>query len=455
MRMTDCADRLRTFYRSRWYPVLAAGLIFCGHVTGWDVPFLAAAILLALPGFFVARDSDFLLPQLMMFVFAVTARYFDPETVDYRYDRYLQPHWIILSSAVLTAVAVGLTDFIRRNRKIANRLRERSIPISLAILSAAMLCNGVFHTPYTPKNLMYAAIFAVSTLGFYLFCARFRRQSRASDDWFLYCVAVTGLLILAELIAAYFTTVRFENGTVVKESVILGWGVWTSVGGMLVFLMPACFRFAYDSRRGWIFYLLGLAMFAGTLISQSRGALLTGGIVLVVCLILVCTGGANRRQNRILTVALLLVGASAAVLLIVRSSGLIRNLLEYGLNDNGRFDLWKIGLRHFLESPIFGSGFYDSYVSEWNTVVYPDLYHNTFVQMLGACGAVGFAAYLWHRAVTVRVILKNRGSVQTRFLAVSIFGLLLFSLIDVLFFKTYPTVIYALMLCRLQPGEEA
>lgn len=446
MRNLDRADRVRAFYRGRLYPVLVAVLILCGNVSGLDVPFAAAAILLVLPGFFIARDLEFTLPQFMMITLTITGRYYDPATSDYGYSRFGETRWLVIEVVGIVSILAGLAYFIWRNWKIRNRMAEKTLPVSVAILCAAMFCNGAFHTPYYAMNFWYVGTFFLATAFLGFLFVEFRRLDPGSTDRFLYCVMVTGLLVLAELIAAYFTTVQFVDGKVVKETVVVGWGVWTNVGGMLAFLMPACFRFAYDRRHGWIYFLLGLAMFAGTLMSQSRGALLVGGVILLICLAMLCTGGPNRRQNRILTAGVLAVGIVGAIVLVARSSGLIRNFLETGMNDNGRFDLWKAGLEHFRQAPIFGSGFYDSFVNEWNVVVYPYLYHNTLVQMLGACGLVGFAAYLWHRIVTVRLAWKHRHSVQTRFLAVCVLGLLLFSLIDVLLFKTYPTIIYTLMI---------
>ena len=58
---------------------------------------------------------------------------------------------------------------------------------------------------------------------------------------------------------------------------------------------------------------------------------------------------------------------------------------------------------------------------------------------------VGFAAYLYHRFTTVRLVLKQPNLYKT-FLGICILGLLLFSLLDVLFFNTYPTIMYSLML---------
>lgn len=451
--MTNKTDYIRKFYHGVWYPFLVAALVFAGHATGLDVAFVCAVLLSALPGLFVMHDAEFLIAPFMMTAFTVSARQFDPSATDYHYERFLEKPWSVLFFCAVGVVIAALAYFMVRNRRGANRLNRRSpIFLSLVVLCGVMLFNGVFNPIYTPKNLLFVVIFAASTLFVYLFFALYGNFDRRSIDRFFFCLVITGVLVLAELVFAFFTRVRFEDGGIVKESVVVGWGVWTSIGGMLAFLLPAPFYFARWHRNGWVFFLIGLALFAGAFSSQSRGALLVGGAVLLVSLVLVCAGGSNRKQNRLFTTFVAVALAVGALLMSRRMGTFVRNFAEYGLNDNGRFALWKAGWKHFLEYPVFGSGFYDSAHGDWNFVFYPYFYHNTLVQMLASCGAVGLLAYLWHRAMTVRLVFTRR-NVEKAFLGACILGLLLFGLVDVQFFKTYPTVLYAQMLVYMEMSE--
>jgi uncharacterized membrane protein HdeD (DUF308 family) len=109
----------------------------------------------------------------------------------------------------------------------------------------------------------------------------------------------TGLIICAQLLLAYgMGGINFDGtGSVVKESVMLGWGVWTAIGGMLAFLMPACFYFAHSHRNGWVYYLLGLLEYLCIFLSQSRGALLFGTLVLGLCVLILLFSGKNKKMN--------------------------------------------------------------------------------------------------------------------------------------------------------------
>lgn len=447
------ADFLRAFYNSRIYPVIVAALIFLGHATGQELIFGAILAVTLIPALLVARDARFAILPFLCAIFIVSVHDYTPG--DPGYDRYLNPPFLIGMSVIAVLLIASLVCFIVRNRALANPFPKKGMLWSLLPFCTALLLNGAFSASYTANNLFYALATIASMLAVYVLFVLYVRFDRKTFDYFMFCLVLAGLVIVAELLFAYCTTVQFENGQIVKGSVVLGWGVWTNIGGMLSFLMPACFYFAHSYRRGWIGYLLGLFFYFCILLSQSRGALLIGSVILALCLLYLCLSGENRRRNRIFTIVLVACGVVGVLLLSSKLIALLRNFLSFGFADNGRFEKWSAGMRHFLDYPIFGSGFYDSYVDpEWDMGAYPYLYHNTVIQLLGATGIVGFLAYLYHRVQTVRLALTRRNAGKT-FLAICILSLLLFSLTDVLLFKTYPTIYYALMLLFMEKSEMA
>ena len=445
------AETLRKWYRSRLFPVYTALLVLLGHITGYDVPFGAVLVATVIPGLFVMHELNFLMAPLMMLTFIVTARGFDLATTTY--EQYGKMPYLGIMIVGIGLLILSAIWFVIRHRKLVRKIRFQGLLVGMVALCVAMFCNGFFNPRYTAMDLWFGFVIQLSIFLPYLLLAFFGRFETRDLDDFIYCLMITGLLVLAELIAAYFTTVRFVDGKPIKESVVTGWGVWTTIGEMLTFLMPACFYFAYSHRHGWIGYLLGLAMWGGTVLSQSRGALLMGTIVLAACLVTICAAGKNKKRNRIFTAVLGGMGIAGGLILWEKVRMILQNFLDYGFGDNGRFDLWKIGWEHFKKFPVFGSGFYDSYKSEWNVVITPYLYHNTIIQMLAACGLIGLLAYLFHRTQTVIQVVRKPNARKT-FLGLCILGLILSSLLDVLFFKIYPTIIYGMILLFLEKCEE-
>ena len=235
---------------------------------------------------------------------------------------------------------------------------------------------------------------------------------------------------------------------------VLGWGVWTTIGGLLCLFMPSCFYFAASHRHGWLGLFAAMLHLLCILLSQSRAALLIGGALFALCMLTLCFVGKNKKQNRVLCGAILLLGLLGGLLLREKLLSLIQNFINYGFGDNGRFELWEQGWKHFTESPIFGTGFYDSYTNEeWTMNVVPYFYHNTIVQLLGACGAFGLAAYLLHRAQTLMLVFKGP-TVYKTFLGFCVLGLLIFGMLDVLFFCIYPVMFYTLILLFIENGKE-
>lgn len=438
-------DFWRGFYNGRLYPLLVAVLILLGHATGYEVVFGIIMLLSVIPACLICHDLRFALMPFMCTVFIVSAKTYAPNDTGYA-ERYLKPAVLIPLAITAVLVIAALITFTVRNYRTANKPPRGGMLTGLLVFCAALLCNGAFNSDYTVQNLFFGFVMSVTLVLIYLLFAFFLDIDRALFEHFMYCVAMAGLLICAELVVAYFTTVQFVDGEIVKGSVVLGWGVWTTIGGMLAFLMPAHFYFAASHKHGWIGYIFGFFQYFCILLSQSRGALLVGTVILGICLLYLFFKGENRRLNRWIILGTVVVGALGVILMADKLLGLVQNFLQMGFDDNGRFALWKTGVEHFLEYPVFGSGFYDSYINEaWEMDVYPYLYHNTAVQLLGSLGVVGTLAYLYHRVLTVRLVLKKPNIGKT-FLGICILGLLLFSLTDVLFFKTYPTIIYSLML---------
>ncbi len=456
MKRTDFLKHTKKFYDGPWYPLLVALLVLIGHSTDLEVIFGVVMFCTVMLGCFLCDDLRFAITPFLCTVFLVSTNDSPPNEADY--SRYYQSKAVLITLIVTVVLLIAsLTYFAVRHRHRAKRIRKKSIFWSMVIFCLAITFNGLFSANYTIGNLLYVSSFYLAMLLVYwLFAAYIRFDGKRVFDYFMYCLMLTGLLISAQLIIAYFTTIQFDAaGDIVKESVWLGWGVWTAIGGMLAMLMPACFYFAASHRHGWIGYLLGLLMYLCILLSQARGSLLMGSISLLFCLIVLCLYGKNRKLNRIFTLGLVLCGIIGCVVLWDVFASILKNFMKYGFGDNGRFDLWEKGIQNFKTYFVFGSGFYDAviYKDGWTKAVYPYFYHNTLIQLLAATGLVGFGAYLYHRFCMLRLTFV-RSNLCKIFLAIGIFSLLSISLLDVLFFNTYSSIFYALMLLFMDKSED-
>jgi len=452
--MSNLKTRLSQLYNGVYYPILVVLLVFVGHVTEFDIAFIAAILITLIPGFFVCNSVRFATMPILSVAFTVAIKDYKPSDHGFE-ERFLNAGTLITGGITGALLVFAIVYFLIKNRKSCNRLPRTGLWLGLAVFCGVMLTNGGFSQKYTPMNLLYAILISATILGIYLLFAFYTKFDSGTVDYFMYCFVLAGLVISAELIYAYFTTVQFDANGVVKGSVVLGWGIWTAIGGMLAFLMPACFYFAASHKHGWIAYLLGLLEFFCIVLSQSRAALLFGAIALALCVGYLLFKGKNRKQNRIITLVLFVIGVIGVIILKDKILTLFENLKQYGTNDNGRTEKWLIGWNHFLDYPILGSGFYDSFDDSKNFqhAFDPYLYHNNLIQMLAAGGIIGLLAYLLHRVQTV-ILLVRRPNTQKYFIAAALIAFLGFNLLDVLFFKFYPGFFYALMLLCAEHSEQ-
>ena len=459
-------DRLRAFYASKRYILLISAFVIMGHTTlyvGDRMAFLGyqefvfggLMLLFASFGCYVCTDLRFLMMPFMSFVFLVTLEH-SPNVPNYS-RFYVEPLPLTLAVILAVLLLASVGWFLFKNYRLANPIAWRGRTFfGMAVFCIGLFFNGFFSAYYTVADSLYPISFLLSLLGVYVLFAAFVRFDAETMEYFMTCLLSVGLIICAELLLGYLAgDIRLdEGGAVVKESVMLGWGIWTAIGGMLVFLMPVCFWFAHSHAHGWIYFGLGILEYFCIFLSQSRGALLFGTGVLVLCFLMLMFGGKNRSVNRILIGCLFAVGMAMMFLFWERFQALLNNFLEYGFDDNGRYDKWRIGWSYFWENPLLGSGFYAPFdYGGWQKDVYPYLYHSTPIQILASCGIFGMATYLYHCQCTISLVFKDRSSYKT-FLGISILGLVSFSLLDVLFFNTYPTIIYSLMLLFMEKSDE-
>lgn len=460
------SNRLRRFFDSRGYIILTAVLVFLAHSTlrvndqllfGGYQEFLFGGLLIAsvAAGCLVCADLRFFLMPVMSVTFMIPTVH--GPNIPYYSKFYLEHIPLTLEYILVLLIVGGLLCFIARNRPNRGVAHSR-IFVGLALFSGALMLNGIGSRYYCFADMIYPLTMVAALVGFYLLFAAYVRFDRSVFDYFMTCVLALGLMITSQLVFTFLDPgpdgMRFTaSGGIDKVSLLFGWGNSNAMGGMLAFLMPSGFYYAHSHRNGWLGLLAGGVMYLGVVMSQSRGALLAATVTLVLSFLLLLSSGRNRKVNGIFTLLIILAAAGVAVVFRSKIIHLVRTMLDLGLADRGRFEIWSTAIEKFREYPIFGAGFYTdfSYV-DWHKDVYPYLYHNTPLQVLSSGGAVAFAAYLWHRFTTVRLVFRKPDPYKS-FLGLCVLGLLVFCLLEVIFFSTYPTIIYALMLLFMEKKD--
>ncbi len=127
------------------------------------------------------------------------------------------------------------------------------------------------------------------------------------------------------------------------------------------------------------------------------------------------------------------------------------NIIVNGsLNGSGRWSIWQEALYYFESSPVFGAGFFVQF-SHWKDTgngFLPHLCHNTVLQIMCSCGVLGIIAYAAHRIQTIICFFKNVTPERT-FIAITVLGMLILSLLDTHLFNILPTLLYSFFMAVL------
>lgn len=430
------------------YPFFGATLCTAAHIfPTWDVLFAYITLLLGLLLTAVLRELyPMLVPSLFYFFSANRAHSPGPPVFS---DYYHQPHIAILTlSYILICVATFILFALATRRRQKPRISKNYL--SMLPFFFAMIVGGVGNEKAGWADLGYAVVLAASFSVLYL-AFRPHMRGRRDSQFIMRLFVALGLAILG-MIAFTHYDFYVTNGVSADKTVFsVGWGVTTSVGLTLTMLIPPAFYLAAVKPRHVYYISFATLFLLATPFAFSRGGMLFGAIVYLLSVFLYLYLRGLRRAVRILS--LVCVCGLLAVVILAIFSASVRELLASAFHDNGRYEIFSLALTKFIENPLFGAGFYDSYSNEWVFDVMPHFYHNTYLQVLASAGIFGIVAYVYHRAVTVKTLLHRR-TPEAFFGMLGILAIMLASFLDVLFFIFYPGLLYSLYLIVMENDAE-
>ena len=438
------------FLNSYYYPLAVFFSVLISHTLSIELLGIITVLLSAGIGLLVCEDLKFLISPLIMFIFMFSQKSVESGVF------YDTPYLVAIAVLATLFFILFIAHFIIYKQSVSIKAFTHSrLFIGLLCLCCAFLLNGMFNFDgYSWGNIIFAlALITCLGLIFFLFSVNLKPDPDLKRYLF-FVLYLTSILLILEFFISFTYQFEFKNGELIKESILLGWGMWNNIGGALAFLLPVHFYFASTVKKyGWVFYLTGLLAFCAIALCLSRSSLLISIFIIIACALVSCFAGENKRANRIITGAVAIVGIVGIIVLWDKISSILGDYLSRGFDDNGRFEIYKKGLNNFLDNPIFGGGFSSADAQDHTFIIFlPDRYHNTFVQLLGTCGIVGLGAYIWHRYETIKLFWKKR-SIFTVFGALCVAAFLGTSLLDNHFFNLYPSFIYILILLVTERTE--
>lgn len=451
-------EKIKEVICSKYFPFVTAALFVLCYYLGWD---LVAIYYLGIVGIFIMLFSDDLTPliTLLLFINVIVSLKNTPATTMSASDFYSKP---VNLAQIITVVVLLISCMIYRivNTCVKRRFRLSPMFFGLCAFSLVMLLNGLFSKNYNTGSLLYGFIMAACFLGIYSVIKDNVSNDKQTFEKIAYGFVALGILLIIELVVAYITTEGlFVDGLIQRHKLIFGWGVYTIHGMLVAMCIPAPLYLACHNKHGYIFTVFSILLFVTTFLSCCRQAMVAAVIIYPACLVMLFWKG----KNRLINACILATAAIAAIILIFVFREFIFKFFEMlldnifvdgELNGSGRGRLWKEAIEKFKTAPFLGVGFITefSYDNISGLSFFPLMCHNTFLQLLSACGIMGLLTYVCHRVLTVVSFSKNV-TLERTYIGLTILVLLITCIFDNHIFNIIPTIVYSALIGVLEKTE--
>ena len=449
---------LRAFLRSGWFIGVVVLLMACSELFSLELYVIYAFATLGLVIVLFSEDTLPIVPMVVCGYMLFSAKNNPGKHPDGFFSQPYAQVALIFAIAVIAVLLIG-----RLVSKLMQR-KKRGVPRLLggfALLGLSYLLGGVASPYYDGESVFFGFVQIAALSGFYFYFYFTVDWDKAPEDYVALLFMIVGVGVFAEVIGTYFNPgAPGLDGSGDRGNLYTGWGVWNCVGCVMAMCMPAPVYFAVKKKHGWIYTLISCVYYLGVILTQSRGSILFASVVFLACTVynLVRAKGKEKIWSAIVYGALLLGGLCAFLIFPDQLSDIFKSLLEAGLNDSGRLDLYDQCWDVFKKFPAFGVGWYDAPgIQLANGQMLPNgdpglegyfipgFAHNTFFQLIAMGGVFAFIAYLIHRAQTILMVLRD--PTPTKVVAfLCICSMLLTSLVDNHVFNMGPGLLYSVLL---------
>ena len=456
--MSDALNKVRIFLHSPLYPIFVGAIVLISHIFALEAICAPIIVLSCMLVLILCESAEYALAPIVLFTYLLSREH-TPTTPTYS-GYLLSP----LPLTVIILMCVGLLaaciyHFVKDGRYRRIKLSGEPVFTALLIFILTLFLSALLSGEFLLNNLAFGAVEACAfIIPFMLF--RFgipeNRTSSELCQRLSYVALVSSGVIVLELVHLYATADIFIGGSLNKEAITLGWGIWNSVGGMLTLALPLLFLGAAKTRHTVLYLTAAVITYISAVLTLSRNALLFGTLIFGVCCIICAAVGEKKKIFRWFLLSSVVV---LGVLILAFSSKIADILADYinrGFSDNGRFALWKASASAFLENVFSGVGFHAYNGDYYQFAAFmPKLPHNTPLALLGGGGLLVFGAYATYRVFTLIPFIK-RPSLYKTLLGLTVLMLIMQSLLDNFIFNFYPTFMYTAAICiALRSDEEA
>lgn len=325
--------------------------------------------------------------------------------------------WLIYPCIVLVlSLVFNLVRFKPNFKEVLEPGKMRKTTFSMFLILIPMILGGLFKwwRNWT-WMLIYAALFIVLSFAFIYFLAVWKdRQIQDSRKLFktlMKMMVLAGLVVSIQIVVFYINLGSLSAITtcIQDKGLNLGWGSPNPVAATLILFMPANFYFIISKNKYTFLFILKTAFEFMLMVSaSSRGALLFSTIGMIILSVYIFIKSENKLQMAFTFGAVFAVAIGIFVgFYQTFFHTIIERLSSFGLDDNGRFDIYLYGWNVFTRHPVFGSG-WDFGIGLQHVNFSPYLFHSTIIQIAACSGVVGLLCYAYYYYARYRTFFKAK-----------------------------------------------
>lgn len=342
---------------------------------------------------FTCRDSRPLIPLFLSVIFCDIFHFGNNHHDVSEVMKNVNFTYIIIVGSI---AILSLIYFFIRNKQSLSKLSL--IGLSLILIMISFMLTDIF-----VKKSFNFAIFGIIVLIFYFVRYTTNYLSFKSEvlPYFSKTLFYLGILISLQTVTYYVINFDLVTSSFVP---MYGWGISNNASLILLLIIPIA---AYSLfKEGRAIYLVGiLIMMTANILTLSRGGIGSMIVLVPLLIILFYKKYPNRSQFKYGFIITLAYFGILGILFSPYILKIITLLLEEGITDSGRFDLWRKAWAQFIASPILGGG---SVLFPANGVIWQGWFHSTFFDCIGQLGLVGLLAFGTHFVIKYRSVLIDR-----------------------------------------------
>ena len=358
-------------------------------------------------------------------------------------------HWIYFG-ILIALIVVSIILFVIRQFKV-NKHKFKTGKMFWAGIGLCILgvIAGVGYPGFAYKWWWRQILYPIVLTMYYLFFINFTKgnNKRFVAKSFLGMSCFIMLQMLWCILAS-----SDPVALIMSKKILIGSSHMINLAGtMLAMTIPFCFYLANNSKRDWLYCLIGIFIYIFLLFTNSRGNILFATLILPVAFIVSMVKTHNKKRYFVILICASVVIVTGIIFAIIHSDIFFSMLKKIGLSANGRIPVWKNAWDNFLKAPILGTGYYTTtQFMYFPAAVYS--YHSTLIQVLSCTGVVGCVFWGYYYFKKFKTFFTNI-SLYKIFAFLSVLSLELYGLIDMV--GVLPsTILFTLIIVVSSENEE-